>query len=199
MKYWINDKGNDKLIVIANGILYNYNPSQIQLNEYKNELQRGKIPKKLTGTPINYFTKVSTDNRSKKTVILYGENNELELDTRENHLAILDYLREDDLRNPKYTEYIESIYSAVKKPVIALLLIIFFTVYSYGIAEVLEYGRSSIITGGEVIGIFLGLAEILGRKGIRLLGNGLALIPIWLIWRNVRFRRTIYELNYKMY
>lgn len=202
MQYWICKKGNDKLIVIDEEVIYNNNPSESKLVEYKRQLQKNKIPEKLTGTPIRYIRKIRTTDTSNTIKIFSGENNETEIDAREHKLAILNYLKENDKRRPQYLEYPEAWYSVLKKPIITLLVIIGLTYYLYDLAYFMELGFEYELTGRRsrgiaIGGILLSIAETLGTAGVIVLGSVLGSITAWLAWRNYRLKRTVYELDFR--
>lgn len=72
MKFWISEKGNDKVIVIDEKIIYNNNPSRSKLYEIQNQLRNGSIPPTLSGTPFNYIKKISSNSNSQKFEIQFG-------------------------------------------------------------------------------------------------------------------------------
>jgi len=201
MKYWKCTKGNDKLIVIDEEVIYNYNPSTNELVEFERELKRGIIPSSLTGVPISYIKKIISNDKSNIIKIFHGEDNETIVDARENKLKIIKYINDNDKRNPSYSEYPEKWYVAIRKPFIGLLVLIGLTYYMYDIAYYMELGYEYEIggrraRGAGIGGLILGLAEILGSKGVIILGSILSLIPIWIGWRSYQLKRTIYELNF---
>jgi len=201
MKYWINTKGNDKLIVIDRQVIYNHNPNKSKLLEFEYELKKGIIPQRLTGIPIDYIERIIANDSSNTIKIYHAEDNEMELDARENKLEIINYLKENDGRRPIYSEYPEKWYLAIKKPLIALLVIIGLTYYLYDIAYFMELGyeyevEASRGRGVAIGGLFLAVAEFLGTLGVIALGTILASIPLWFAWRNYRLKRVIYELDF---
>ena len=201
MKYWISKKGNDKLIVIDNEVIYSYNPSKSKISYYEDELRKGKIPKELTGTSISYIKKIITSDSSNIIKLYYGEDNETEIEAREHKLEIINYLNENDSRKPKYLEYPEKWYLAIKRPVIALIIILGLTYYLYDIAYFIELGyeyevQASRGRGIAIGGLLLAAAEILGTLGIIVLGSILASITLWIAWKNYNLKRIIYELNF---
>jgi len=195
MKYWINIKGNDKLIAIDEEVIYNHNPSKSKLLEFEYELKKGIIPQKLTGIRIGYIKKIIANDSSNIIKIYHGEKNEIEIDAREHKLAIINYLKENDKRQPTYSEYPEKWYRVITKPLIVLAVIIFLTAYLHEIAYHMELGYEY-----EAEGVFGGLtliaAESLGTLGAIALGVALALIPLAVAWRSYRLKRVIYELDF---
>ncbi len=194
MKYWINTKGNDKLIAIDEEVIYNHNPSKSRLLEFEYELKKGIIPQRLTGTRIGYIKKIIANDSSNIIKIYHGEKNETEIDAQEHKLAIINYLKENDKRKPTYSEYPEKWYSAITKPMIALGVIILLASSIYDIAYHMELGYEYEAEGFG--GLFLVAAEFLGTLGAIAVGAILSLIPLWFAWRNYRLKRVIYELDF---
>ncbi len=198
MKYWINTKGNDKLIAIDEEVIYSRNPSKGKLLEFEYELKKGIIPQKMTGTPINYIKKIIANDSSNIIKIYHGEKNETEIDARKHKLEIINYLKENDKRKPTYSEYPEKWYRAITKPLIALAIIIFVMYSLYDIAYYLELGYEYEVEvrGIPIGGLMLLAAEFLGTLRVIVLGAILSLIPLWFAWRNYRLKRVIYELDF---
>ncbi|MEH0154086.1 hypothetical protein V6R21_08040 [Limibacter armeniacum] len=201
MKYWVSKSGNDKLIVVSDDVIYNFNPGLNQLYLFEEELRQGKIPKKLTGTPLSYIRSISSKVGSPKIQLNYGKDSELLIHAGEHKKEIFSYLKDGLSLQPKYVLEEESFFTRAKNPLIMLLITLGVVIFSYDYAKNMELGYTYEIRGriGVLGGLSLGLAEILGSEGVLFFGtliSGISTVFIWKAFRNKGFiEKLIYKTN----
>ncbi|GAA4275132.1 hypothetical protein U6A24_17335 [Aquimarina gracilis] len=204
MKYWITNSGNDKVIVITNDVIYNANPSRKKINSYTRELEKGNIPKQITGVPIYQIKSIRIDNHSDKIYIIKNnkDQDEIDLDTRNNKMEIFNYLKSEIFSDKKVLDYVQSVGTRLFKQIVPLAVILFFTFLTYSYAQDLEIGYEYQITGHRTRGvatggILLGIADTLGSTGVLLLGTTLSLIPIYFMIQVIRTKKNITKIIIK--
>jgi hypothetical protein len=196
MKFWISEKGNDKVIVIDEKVIYNNNPSRSKLYEIQNQLRNGNIPPTLSGTPFNYIKKISSNSNSQKFEIQFGHKNKLIIDAQENKEAILEHLKSDPINQPMYKEYPQKWYKVVYKPLVSLGLIGLVFARTYEIAYNMELDYDYIVTGAGIAMMQVGLAEILGSKVILSIGILLVAIILYRVIKKLAAKSIVEELIY---
>ncbi len=204
MKYWISDKGNDKLTVITKEVIYNTNPSRNKIDIFKRELQKGSIPKEITGIPLGQIKTIQINDRS-NTIQLIKNNSDneiVEVDARDHKEEIFTFFKEEIYAGIEVHNYVENVYKKIFKLLIPIGVILFFTIRTYTIASGMEMGYEYEIVGGRARsgatgGILLGLADTLGSTGVLALGSILGLIPLYLLIQGIRKKKNITEIRLK--
>ncbi|MCI5083107.1 MAG: hypothetical protein MRY78_15520 [Saprospiraceae bacterium] len=198
MKYWINEKGNDKVIVINDQVIYNNNPRKSKIYEIHDQLRKGFIPFTLTGTAFRYISKIVSNSKSNKLTIYYGEKNKVEIDAQGNKAQIIQYLKNDPVNKPIYQEFPEKWYRIIGKPLLAIAVIGLITAYTYQLAINIERGYIYEISSDRGIGMMLlGLAEILGSTKVLAIGIALSIIIFYSVISRIISKRTIQQLTYR--
>ncbi len=203
MKYWISHTGKDKLIVITDEVIYNFNPNNKQLKEFEKELVNGIVPSRLTGIPIQYIQIISSKSNSTKIEISHSKKDQFKLDLAENKSEILNYLKADKINAPQYLEKDLGLLNRIQKPLIAFLIVAALSYFAYDTAINLEQGHTYEFSGrsfGLVMIILIAeLSNKLGSRGIILLGLGLLCIPIHFISKGVKEQVKSEKLIYQFY
>lgn len=180
MKVWTSyEKGDDKIIVFSNEIIYKANPKVTEIDNYLFDLKLQKIPsKKYFGIPLSYISEINQQEGKKYIEILFRSDTE--------HFRISD----DKIRNEIFEHFKQNIpgtthsvisqtkLQAVKKPLIAIAVIVVIFSLALYIAKGMEDGMEYDVVGQKyhsVSGIILLIAS-LGVNRILLISGSLLLI-----------------------
>ena len=205
MKYWIDrESRGDNLIVISDTVIYCSNYSDNKLREFELELLSGLIPKALTGTPFGYIKYIEASSKKDRLMIYFGKENELKLVVKNEMIRkeIFEYLKEDKTNLPSYQKEHLSRLKASRKPLIVLLVVLGILYYIAGIASDMEGGIEYEVSGGRAGGqaignLIIGLAQMLGTKGVLLFGAIPLLIILYKLVKNIQSPPIIETLHYK--
>jgi hypothetical protein len=204
MKYWIvKEGGGDNLIVISDTVIYCSRYSAGKLREFENKLINGQIPKALSGTSFGYIKYIEVSNKSSKIKIYYGKESDMKLVIKDENIRseIIEYLKEDKVNLPSYKKEHLSKLNASLKPLLFLMIACVVIYYIADIAAEIEGGAEYEVHGrssGQAMGnLVIGSAQILGVKGVLMVGAIPILILLYKLVRNIQSPPIIETLDYR--
>ena len=167
-KIWINEKEKEhNLIVFGEQTLYRAMvKNAFEMQQLRGELKEGIIDDRLIGIPLSYMKAISIQEGKPSIMIEYGKESEDEIIVSDETLKkeIFDYIKSLDYFK-KYTHKKPSILKRIKKPLVALMVVIGIFAYVYSIIIGLEYGYEYELRGGRRPGIG-GVVLILAQLGL---------------------------------
>jgi len=194
MQYWINTKkGDDTVLAITEDVFYISNPNETQLQDYKFQLQQGKIPPTLTGVTFANMRAIEFEEGTERIMLYYGEKDgeRLKVSNPATRTAIKEALKAE---NTPYInqELIEPSFWRRSKPfLIGTLAISFFTAYIYDTANNMEQGAIYEARGGTG-NLVIGAAQTSGSNGALLIG-GILLFLLIVLWGYKLRKKIVYD------
>jgi len=177
MKIWTsNEKGNDKIILFTNEIIYKGNPKEEEIEKILFELEvQGVISKNLVGFPLSYFQEINLQEGKTFIELSFAKDSSehLKINDEMKKMEIFNYLKEN-IPNSKYSLEKPSFLQAAKKPLIAGIVVIIFFMATLYFAVELESGNQYYIEGDKynsITGIVLALAQMGVTNVIILFGS----------------------------
>lgn len=94
MKYWTE---RNQIILIKDDNLLFGNYSQNEINEFKDQLDKGVTPNQLTGIPLNYIKDIQLDDRKKKIEIELGKGSfeKISIESKQLRNTVFDYIKDN--------------------------------------------------------------------------------------------------------
>lgn len=198
-KIWINKKEKEhNFILFCENTLYTRKSKKENWLSTENEINKGKIPKNFVGLPISYIRNIEFRENDDHLRIQYQKDSEDEVEISNVSLRreIFDYLKENTavkvskFKNP-------SIFSRIKKPLIALGVIVGVFVYVLVIISSLNSGIEFETRGRPGLGtIVLALAQLGLVKNI-VIFSPLTLIALYRIIVNYKNDTEVHSLIYR--
>lgn len=192
-KYWFNNKGSDRIVLVGNNKIYKGNPKPEKIIEYKNLIEKGKIPEKLFGIPYSYLNRIELKKGTSYIEIFFRKESteKIELKDAETREKVFNYFREYIPGGSyKLEEY--SKFQSAKKPLIAMLVI--FVIYLWCISTAIPLEKGELY--GEHLVIILALAS-LGVFRLTLLFGGLLFIALIGVIKKMKNPPTIHSIKFK--
>ena len=200
-KIWINNQPKEHTFIIFHeNILYRRKVTKEEFYRVEKELNRGIISDKFFGLPIPYLKTVSYREDNPKIAIVFNQDSEDEIEISDNQLRkeVFDYLK----KHTKYLSFSEakpSLFSRIKKPVIALTIILAIFAYVYSIIDGMNQGYEYEIVGGRRPGI---ASVVLALAHLGLAKNLLIFFPfiglaLYRMVKNYQDDREIHRLVYR--
>ncbi|MBP6238890.1 MAG: hypothetical protein KA536_22260 [Saprospiraceae bacterium] len=201
-KIWINRKeSGHNFILFHNHILYRRKVNKDSISLVENELKHEKISDKFIGLPISYIKKIEFRDDDKFINISYGSDSvdSIEINDQPLRKEVFEYLKTNTNLKKNYIKKPGFLYR-IKKPLIALLVVIGIFSYVYSIMNGLNQGDEYEIVGGRrggagLGGIILGLAHF-GLMINILIFAPLALIAMYRIKKNLDNDSEIHYIEY---
>lgn len=200
-KIWINNQPKEHTFIIFHeNILYRRKVSKDDFHKVQKELNQGIISDKFFGLPIPYLKTVSFREDSPKIAIVFNQDSEDEIEISDHSLRkeVFDYLKE----NTNYLSFSEakpSLFSRIKKPLIALAVILAIFAYVYSIIDGLNQGYEYEVVGGRGPGIaslVLALAHLGLAKNLLIFFPFVGLI-LYRMVKNYQDDMEIHRLVYR--
>ena len=141
-KIWINNQPKEHtFIVFHENTLYRRSVKKDNFYQVENELKQGIISDKFFGLPIPYLRTVSFRNDSPKLAIVFNQDSEDEVEISDNSLRkeVFDYLK-SHTQYQSFSQAKPSIFSRIKKPLMALFVILGIFTYVYSIIDGINQG-----------------------------------------------------------
>lgn len=171
MKYWT--EGNQIVLITTDNLLFG-DFSQKEIQELTHQLDKGVIPDRLTGIPLNYIKDIQLDDRKKRIDIKLGKGSIEKIDFKSKQLrnTVFDYIKD----NFKIFGLTRPSSSRIWKRYGVTLLFIAFAVYL--LLTLRQFNGYS--PGAKAISIFFKwLSETFDKTTIILMGLSLT------IWRTI--------------
>lgn len=198
-KFWKNDvNSEDNFIVITDESIYRIRAKKENRFEIGNELSNKNIRESFVSIPIIYLRSISFSETDKRIRIIYKKESEEELLISNPSLRkeIFEYLKENHPTS-KYKKINLSVFKRIKKPLIALFVVIGIFAFILFFINELEQGTEYRITGRPGIGaIALGLANLGLFKNI-LIFAPLGIIALLKIVKNYKSNSEYEVLEYR--
>lgn len=197
-KTWISrEKGDDKLIGIANEVIYKVNPKMDEISDYAERIKQNKISQDILSIPFSYIKSIQHQEGKKYIQVFFGHESE-------EHLRIKDTTKRFEVFK-HFKENIPSIayereeYSALKagrKPLIALIILSLLFAWTLYLAIQISMGYDYEIVGNRdsIIGLVLGIAY-LGIMKVILIFGSLITLGLWSMIRKMKNRPIVHALN----
>lgn len=199
MKYWINlQKGEDKVIGINKEVFYFSSPNETQLNEFKYDLQMGKIPRHLTGTPFSLIRCIDFEEGSSKIVLYYNRKDDQKLFISDEKIRseLKDALEKIGPTYQARTIFTKSKIELSFRPLMGMLITSLLTYYIYTIAIDLEMGYTYTANGG-LSNLYIGLAETAGKYGVLAIGSVVLLLLSFVLYKKLKTPVIIEQFLYR--
>ncbi len=200
-KIWINRKeSGHNFILFHNYIHYRRKVDKDSISLVENELKHEKISDKFIGLPITYIKKIEFRDDDKFINISYGSDSvdSIEINDQPLRKEVFEYLKTNTNLKKNYIKK-PGVLNRIKKPLIALLVVVVIFIYVYSIMNGLNEGYEYEIVGGRrgagLGGIILGLAHFGLMKNI-LIFAPLALIAMYRIKKNLDNDSEIHYIEY---
>lgn len=176
MKYWINRAPKEHTFILhADKKIYRLRARPEEIIDIRQELENGRINDKFMGVPESYLRYVEFQETKPALSLHYGKDTEDKILVSDPRLRreIFEYLRENTSEH-KYEAKRKSFFARIKKPGIALLVLL---ISGGGVAYFLwEATRGNFYTvegsNPGIMGVFIGLADL----GIMV--NSLIFLPL---------------------
>ena len=162
-KIWINNQPKEHtFIVFHENTLYRRSVKKDNFYQVENELKQGIISDKFFGLPIPYLRTVSFRNDSPKLAIVFNQDSEDEVEISDNSLRkeVFDYLK-SHTQYQSFSQAKPSIFSRIKKPLMALFVILGIFTYVYSIIDGINQGYEYRVVGRPgIASVVLALAHL---------------------------------------
>lgn len=199
-KIWFNDVDRDHNFVVFNdNKIYRLKAKPDKLYSIKRELEAGIINEQFFALPVNYLHKVEYRVDDINLHLHYGNKTEDEIRISNTRIReeIFQYLKAK-------TKYVKSetlqpsLLKRIKKPLIALCVIIGLFIYVMSIVNGMNAGYQYELAGGRpgLGAIVLALANLGAQTNI-IIFSVLSLIAGFRIFRNIKDNSEIHRLVYK--
>jgi hypothetical protein len=188
-KVWFNKKEKEhNIIAFADNTLYRVKSKDIEFQRLKNELNRGIISDQFIGIPLGYMTSIELQENKNFLNIKYGSESEEQIIISNkslkleifNYIYSIEYFTTYDNKKP-------SIIERIKKPLIALLVVLGIFTYVFLIINGMNQGYEYEVSGGRpgIGGFILIFADLGLMKNILIFGS-LAMIAIFRMYMNFK-------------
>jgi len=200
-KTWINrKKGEHNFILFNNDTLYRRLIKDQEFNRIENEINNGIIDDKFIGLPISYIKTIEFREDDDALNIEYGKDSEDEIKVSDPILRkdIFDYIKANT-SFVKFKQQQPSIIRRIKKPLIALVILLGIFLYIYSIIDGMNQGYEYELVGSGgpgIAGIVLMMAGLGLLKNVLIFGS-LASIAMYRIYKNYQDDSEIFTLVYK--
>ncbi len=201
LKIWTNRKSNEDNFIVYDGkSLHRRRAKKEAFDKITKALNKEEIDKKFISVPINYIKHVEYRDDDPKIRIFYGQDSEEELKVSDQALRkdIFNYLKANtDVMEVKQEK--PSVLSRIKKPLIALLVLLGIFIYVASIIDGLNSGYEYELRGGGRPGIgalVLGLAQF-GLATNLMLFVPLGSIALFMIYKRSKDSSEIHYLVYR--
>jgi hypothetical protein len=180
MKFWTSThKDDDKIIAYLNETIYKANPPINEIDKYLIDLNIKDFSSKyFFGIPLRYITQINQQKNKKYIEVLFrGDTEHLKIEDDKQRADIFDFFKQN-IPGAIYSTTKQSKLQAVKKPLIAIGVILIIFLWSLYLAIGIEGGNEYDVTGQHyhsIAGIVLALAS-LGVSKLLLIFGSLLLI-----------------------
>lgn len=196
-KKWINRKEAEHSFILFNeNTIYRQIVRLDQFSNVARELSKGKISDKFIGVPVHYIKTIEFKEDDINLKIKYGKESEDDIKISDNKLRkeVFDYMKEHT-KVKRFTIQKPSILKRIKKPLIALSIVLGIFFYVYLIIDGMNKGYVYDLEGHGIGGIFWGLAQF-GLVNNLLLFCPLAIIASYRIWVKYQDDEEVHYLYY---
>jgi hypothetical protein len=173
MKIWTGTTQNDdRIIAYSDGMIYKLNPPLAETNTYVEDLRMKHIPvKHIFGIPLHYLSEINLQEGKNYIEVLFkGDTEHLKVSDGITRNEIFEFFK-TNIPDAHYSVVKQTKIQAIKKPVIALIVMSLIFLWSLYIAIGKAGGNDYDVTGqhyNSIAGIVLVLAA-LGIKKLSLI------------------------------
>jgi hypothetical protein len=190
MKIWTsNEKGDDKIIVYSNDMIYKANPPASEIDQYLFDLQLQHTPSKnYFGIPLRYIAEINQqEGKNYIEIIFRGDSEHLKIKDDKTRSEIFEFFKQNI---PGATTSIvrQSTLQSVKKQLIAMAVISIIFSWSLYLAKGIEEGNDYDVTGQRYHSI-AGIVLLIASMGVKKI---LVIFSLLLLIAGIRLTR-----NYK--
>jgi hypothetical protein len=201
LKIWTNKKSNEDNFIVYDGkSLHRARVKKEAFDKITRALNKGEIDKKFISVPMSYIKHMEYREDDPKIRIYYGQDSEEELKVSDQALRedIFNYLKVNtDVKETKQEK--PPVLSRIKKPLIALFVLIGIFIYVSIIIDGLNSGYEYELRGSGKSGLgalVLGLAQFGMMKNLMLFVP-LGSIALYMIYKRSKNNSEIHYLVYK--
>ncbi len=176
MEVWKSEiKGDTKLIVFNNNIIYLGNPKDENLNNSVDNIRNNILPDKMMSIPLSYIKKI--EKKDQNIDIFYSSKSSERIVISNDSLrnTIFDYFKNNISQFSYFQENISAI-SSVKRSIIALIIILLAFFYTMTLALDIENGNDYEVRSYKSVFTIMYVIAKLGSLKVILIFSGLILI-----------------------
>lgn len=176
MEVWKSEiKGDTKLIVFNNNIIYLGNPKDENINNSVDDIRNNILPDKMMSIPLSYIKKI--EKRDQNIDIFYSSKSSERIVISNDSLrnTIFDYFK-NNISHLSYSQENISVVNSVKKSIIALIVILLVFFYTMTLALDIENGNEYEIRSYKSVFTIMYVIAKLGSLKVIMIFSGLIFI-----------------------
>ncbi len=177
IEYWLLKDTKNKVVICSDDTVYFGSPKNLNINEFQDNINQGKVPNDLFGLPYSYIHEIKNQDGVPKLSITYNKNSEEEIYSKEVQVKneIFHTLQEKMTSCVNETKR-PSIWKYAKPQILGLLLPMALFLWTLFLAIEIENGFEYEVGEGNkgLGGLILGIAH----QGVKNVSFGYSLIFI---------------------
>lgn len=176
MEVWKSGiKGDTKLIVFSNNIIYLGNPKDENINNAVYDIKNNILPDKIMSIPLSYIKKI--EKKDKNIDLFYGSTSSERIVISNDSLrnTVFDYFKHN-IPHLSYSQENISAISSVKKSIIALAIILTVFFYTLTLALDIENGNDYEIRSYKSVFAIMYVIAKLGSLKVIMIFSALILV-----------------------